>query len=175
MKNTLLYLFCIVSLGTKAQTVPATYAADFKLIFEAAKKYYKNDKVGEAKEIKDENFIKEVPCKTSFQNAKLSRLVMDRDEVLSHHVVFEGGATKEDALSVMRKFMDVTKPLLPPNFKESKTTNMRYADLTVYSIEYNSEIFAETAKRPSLLFGIIEKDGKFTVDIQVMAPVFTFD
>lgn len=175
MKKTLIFLLCAISLSTKAQTVPATYAADFKLVFEAAKKYYKNDITGEAKQIKDEIFIKEVTSRASFQNAKLSHLVMDRDEVWNHHVVFDGGATKEDALSLLKKFMDATKPLLPPNFKEGRTTNMSYADLTVYTMEYNSEIFAETAKRPSLLFGIVEKDGKYTIDIRLMAPVFTFD
>lgn len=175
MKKSILFLFCLVSLGSKAQTVPVTYAADFKIVWEAAKKYYKTDKVGEGKTITEDNFIKEYESKAHFQNAKESRLLMDKDEVLNHHLVFEGGATKEDALKLLRKFMDATKPLLPPNFKESKTTNMRYLDYTVYTMEFNSEIFAETAKKPSMVFGVIQKDGKFLIDIQVMAPVFTFD
>lgn len=175
MKKSILFLLCILALGSKAQSVPETYAADFKLVFEAAKKYYKADKVGEAKDLSGDFFIKEIGCKASFQNAKSSRLVMDKDEVWNHHVVFEAGVTKDGAIALLRKFMDATKPLLPANYKETKSTNMRYADMFAYTIEYNSEIFAEVAKKPSLLFGIMEKDGKYTVDIQIMAPVFTFE
>ena len=175
MKTKFTLLLSLLTIFAKAQTVPSTYAADFKLVWEAAKKYYKTDKVGEGKTLTGDFFIKEFECKAHFQNAKVSRLVMDKDEVLNHHLVFDAGATKEEALTLLKKFIAATKPLLPANFKDGKTTNMRYADLTVYSFEYNSEIFAETAKKPSMLLGIIEKDGKFTVDIQVMAPVFTFD
>lgn len=175
MKKLYTLLFLGAALGIKAQSVPSTYAADFKLVWAAATKYYKTDKTGECKALDSKQFKQECPCKSSFQNAQVSQLVIDKDEVLNHHVVFDGGSSKETALATLRKFIDATKPLLPPKFKESKTIDMGYADQNAYKVEYDSEVFAEVAKKPSLVFGIKEKDGKYTVDILVMAPVFTFD
>ncbi|HLP13768.1 MAG TPA: hypothetical protein VK177_17675, partial [Flavobacteriales bacterium] len=175
MKKLYTLLFLCATLGIKAQSVPATYAADFKAVWAAATKYYKTDKTGECTNLSGSTFKQECPCKSSFQNALESKLVVDRDDVLNHHVVFDAGKTKEEALKTLRKFIDATKPLLPAKFVESNTTDLGYADQKAYKVEYGSELFAEVAKKPSLVFGVKEKDGKFVVDILVMAPVFTFD
>lgn len=158
-----------------AQTLPSTYTADFKLIFEAAKKYYKTDKEGEGQKITDDFFILEYKSKTHFQGARITRLVADKDEVLNHQAVFTAGNNKTEAEKLLRQFIDATTPLMPANFKETKSVNMKYVGQSDYTLEFNSDVFAEVAKKPTVRFGLIENNGIYSIEVLVMAPVFTFN
>lgn len=175
MKKLSLFILCLASFCTYAQTVPSTYTADFKPIFEAAKKYYKTDKKADGASLPGPDFIKEYESLTSFQNALYSKLVADKDGVLNHRVLFNAGKTKEEALETLKLFVDATKPLMPPKFKENKSINVRYIGMQGVTLEYDSELFAEVAKKPTVTFGVIEEKGEFKIEVLIMAPVFTFD
>ncbi len=174
MKNLFIALSVLFSSIAVAQDLPLTYKADFKIIFDAAKSYYKTDKTGEATKITDEYFTSEIPCKSHFQNSAQSRLVTDKEEVTIHQVLFTGGKTLEETQTFFKKIAEVTKTLVPLNYKVSTTVNLKYDDKTSTTFELNSDVFAQVAKKPSVVMGIIKKQEAYYVEILVMGPVLIF-
>lgn len=158
-----------------AQEVPATYASDFKIVLESAKKYFKGDLSGNPKLVADKDFDQEYACKNKFQGAVVSRLVTDKDGIVNHHVQFAAGNNKEAALQVLTKYVETTKPLLPPNYKESDNVIMRFVNSRGFVYEFNSEVFAEVSKKPTITIGLVQAGENYLVDICIMAPSFSFD
>lgn len=171
MKNTVLLLLAFVALNLQAQvTVPATYATDFKTILESAKKSYKGDQSGTAKVLAEAEFDQEYTSKNKFKDFMVSRLVTDKDGVLTHHAQFKAGIVKDAAVALLGQFAAETRLLLPPKYKESESVLMNYFNNRAYVYQLDSDNFSEVSQKPVITMGLIQKEGVFYVDIRISAP-----
>lgn len=170
MKKLFFLFTALFSLHVVGQTVPATYTADFKLLFASAKKSFETDKTDQGKDISTDDFVKEFGSKTNFQGAQSSRLVMDKDMVMNHHARFDAGTDKEAAKTYLQAFITATKPLLPAKYHENVGVNVKYIDNYSMTLEYDSEVFFEQASKPVVIMGLVQTDGKYWVDIRIMGP-----
>lgn len=172
MKKTLLLLLALVTVNLYAQEVPATFASDFKLIFESAKKTYKGDLGAEIKTLADKDFDKEFATKNKFQGALVSRLVTDKDGIVNHHAQFKVGISKDAALVTLGKYMAAAKGEIPSNFKENENVMMQYVNNRAHVFEYNSDDYSQISRYPTVTIGLVESAGVYYVDIRIMAPSF---
>lgn len=170
MKKALLLFLSFVAITASAQDVPATYASDFKSVLESARKSFKGDQGNEVKTLADNDFDKLYESKFNFQGAALSQLVTDKDDVLNHHAQFKAGIKKDAALTLLGKYIEATKVLLPSNYKETVNVMMRFVDSRATSFQYDSDNFSEVSNHVIVTIGLVEKNGSFLVDLCITAP-----
>jgi hypothetical protein len=149
----------------------ADFTAKFKKLFESAKTYFKNEKSGTGVAISDGPFVKQYDGVTRFNGATVSRMVEDGDGVNQHQVHYTV-ADKAAAVALVAQIQKIVLANIPSTFKEGTTYDARYHDMQAIFYEYNSDVFAEVAKRPSVKLGAIEKDGKYVVEVLILEAVF---
>jgi hypothetical protein len=149
----------------------ADFSAKFKKLIELAKTYYKGEKTGTGTPVSDGVYVKAYDCVTKFNGAVVSRIIEDGDNVCQHQVHYEA-ADKAAAVTLMGEIKKLVVSGVPANYKEGITYDARYFDAQCVFFEYNSDVFAEVAKKPSVKMGIINKDGKHYVEVLIIESVF---
>lgn len=172
--NSFFLLIALNLMPAPAQTAldEAAFSATFKTVFEAAKTYFKSEKVGAGKDITETPFVKAYDCNTKFKDASVSRIVADEEMVCQHQVHYSAGTDKAAATALYKKIEALVIKGLPTNYHQNTTYDSRYYDSQAMVSEYNSEVFAEVAKRPSIKMGVMQIDGTYYVEVLIMENIF---
>jgi len=172
-KITLLLFSSVLSLLLSAQSFKFNadeFTAKVKTLFESAKKRFASD-TGEKINSKCGNFISCYAANTQFTEG-ISVIVIDNDNIKHHKTEFTIGSDLAEAKNIYERMRALIKANMPAKFAEKETYEGEYEGYKIHYYEFDSEIFAQTAKQPSAKIGIRKKDDKYIIELMFIEPVF---
>ena len=172
MISTLLVAVTVAAAAIQPQLGKDDYSSKFKIIFESAKKHFKTEKTGAGSAITDGNFVMEYTPLTKFDNALLNRVVVDKDDAVWYQLRYDAGTDKAEAEKKFAEAVELTKTLVPSTFSMGTTYSDQYEKGEVTTLEHKSDVFAEVMKRPSIRMGLMQKDGRYIIEMMMMEAFF---
>lgn len=141
-----------------------------KTLFDAAKKRF-NGEMGDKIAVKCGNFAGCYSTTLQFSNGS-SIIGIDNDNIKHHKTDFNIGNDLTQTKNIYERMRAIIKANMPAKFAEKDTYEAEYEGYKIHYYEYDSEIFAQTAKQPSAKIGIRKKDDKYIIELMFIEPVF---
>lgn len=146
------------------------FTSKSKALFDAAKKRFVNE-TGDKTSVQCGNFAACYATTLQF-NDGTSFIAIDNDNIKHHLTKFTLGNDLNDAKRIYDLMRSIIKSIMPQKFAEKETYEADYEGYKIHYYEYDSEIFAQTAKQPSAKIGIKKKDDKYIIELLFIEPVF---
>ena len=164
--------FCAFSLTAQLAIDEEDFSSKFRSLFGSAATRFTDERSGDKKTIGEPVFIAEYDAKTKFSDAESARMVVDKDEILGYEALFAAGSSKEEAKASLGQLMQLVSKNIPSGFILNTTYEMNWADPLIHVVEFDSDLFADQAKKPTAKAGVIEKNGSFFIRLLIFEPVF---
>ena len=146
------------------------FTGKVKALFDAAKKRFTGE-IGDKIAVKCGNFVSCYSTTLQFSNG-LSVIAIDNDNIKHHKTDFTIGNDLNEAKNVCERMRAIIKGNMPTKFTEKDTYEAEYEGYKIHYYEYDSEIFAQTAKQASAKIGIKKKEDKYIIELMFVEPVF---
>ena len=109
----------------------------------------------------------------SFESAATCMIQEDKDKGIVSMVAIYKAADKDEATLLKQELGDLVEASLPAgDYARTKSYGARYFDYLKIAFEYNSDVFAEKKKRPSVEIGAIKRDSGYTIELILFEPYF---
>jgi hypothetical protein len=109
----------------------------------------------------------------SLEGATSCLILEDKDKGIISMMAIYKAETKDEATSLKIQLGDLVEGCLPVgDYSRTKSYSAKYFDYLKIAFEFNSDVFAEKKKRPSIDIGAVKRDDGYSVELILFEPYF---